>query len=57
MSKSDFLKHYNIHDYEIPLLSVDMCIFAIIDNELSVLLVKRDDYPAKGQWALPGGFC
>ena len=56
MSEADFLKNYNIHDYDVPLFSVDMCIFAIIEKKLNVLLVQRDEYPSKGQWALPGGF-
>jgi ADP-ribose pyrophosphatase YjhB (NUDIX family) len=55
-SEKEFLKHYNIHDFDVPLMTVDMAIFTVIDDELQVLLVKRGDYPAKGQWALPGGF-
>lgn len=55
-NEKEFLKHYNIHDFDVPLTSVDMAIFSIIDDELQVLLVKRADYPAKGLWALPGGF-
>ena len=26
------------------------------DKMMSILLVKRDDYPFKGKWCLPGGF-
>ncbi|MCJ8313234.1 MAG: NUDIX hydrolase [Saccharospirillaceae bacterium] len=55
-SEKEFLKNYNIHDFDVPLTSVDMSIFSIIDDELQVLLLKRNDYPAKGKWALPGGF-
>lgn len=55
-SEQEFLASYNIHDFDVPLTSVDMAIFTIIDDELQVLLVKRADYPAKGKWALPGGF-
>lgn len=51
-----FLQQYNIHDYDVPLASVDMSIFAIIDNKLNVLLVKRTEHPNKGLQALPGGF-
>ena len=42
-----------------PLVTVDVVIFAVRDEHLQVLLVKRpatatEPYP--GQWALPGGF-
>jgi len=56
MSEKEFLQNYRIHDYEVPLSSVDMAIFGIVDGELNILLVKRDEYPQKGKWALPGGF-
>lgn len=55
-SEAEFLKHYNIHDYDIPLVSVDLAIFTLHEEQLKVLLVKRGDYPSKGAWALPGGF-
>ena len=55
-SEKDYLKNYNIHDFDVPLASVDVCIFSIVDQELKVLLVKRDEYPYIDQWALPGGF-
>ncbi|GAA3931182.1 NUDIX hydrolase [Litoribacillus peritrichatus] len=55
-SEQEFLSSYSIHDFDVPLVSVDMSIFSIIDDELQVLLVKRADYPEKGKWALPGGF-
>ncbi|VAW67858.1 Nudix-related transcriptional regulator NrtR [hydrothermal vent metagenome] len=51
-----FLKNYNIHDFDVPLTSVDMAIFSVRDERLQVLLVKRAQHPSKGQWALPGGF-
>lgn len=56
MSEQEFLKSYNIHDFDVPLCSVDMSIFGVIDGELNVLLVKRDEHPEKDKWALPGGF-
>ncbi len=55
-AEKDFLKSYNIHDFDIPLASVDLCIFSIIDDSLKVLIIKRSDYPFKNCWALPGGF-
>ena len=46
-------------NFQRPLVSVDLVIFAVVQTELSVLLVKRrhepfDPHP--GLWALPGGF-
>lgn len=55
-SEKEFLKNYDIHDFDVPLTSVDLCIFSIVDQSLKVLLVKRNDYPFKDRWALPGGF-
>jgi 8-oxo-dGTP diphosphatase len=39
-------------------LAVDCIILAydLGDNQLKVLLIQRENEPAKGQWALPGGF-
>ena len=55
-SEKLYLATYNIHDFEVPLTVVDMSIFAIINKQLHVLLVKRNDHPFKGIYALPGGF-
>lgn len=55
-TERQFLKTYNIHDYDIPLVSVDIAIFSVIDDKLNVLTVKRAQHPRKGKWALPGGF-
>lgn len=37
-------------------VGVDCIIFAICNDRLSVLLVKRDFEPEKGKWSLIGGF-
>jgi ADP-ribose pyrophosphatase YjhB (NUDIX family) len=55
-SEADFLEHYSIHDYDIPLVSVDIAIFTLLDSKLHLLLVERGDHPHRGRWALPGGF-
>ena len=55
-SEKAFLQAYNIRDFDVPLMMVDMAIFSILDERLQVLIVKRAQYPSKGQWALPGGF-
>jgi ADP-ribose pyrophosphatase YjhB (NUDIX family) len=52
----DYLATYNIHDFDIPLTSVDTVIFAIIKGELNVLVVERNEHPYQSKLALPGGF-
>lgn len=42
-----------------PLCSVDLAIFAVVEDRLQLLMVKRAAGPGEpfpGQWALPGGF-
>ena len=56
MSEKEFLENYDIHEFDVPLCTVDMAVFSLIDNELNVLLVYRDEHPCKERWALPGGF-
>ena len=52
-----FLETYDPGKYEKPSVTADIVIFTISDdNELSLLLIKRGDYPYKGKWAIPGGF-
>lgn len=57
--KSDeekFLEDYRPGDFPRPSVTVDLVIFTVIDKELRVLLVLRNEHPFKGHWALPGGF-
>lgn len=51
-----FLEKYRAKDYPRPSVAVDLVIFTIIDAQLRVLLVRRQEHPFKGSWALPGGF-
>ncbi len=55
-TEKEFLESYDIRKFDVPLATVDMAIFTIRDEALQVLLVKRAQHPAKGKWALPGGF-
>lgn len=54
--ESHFLNAYNVHDFDIPMVSVDAALFTFHEDEIKILLVERQNYPDKGKWALPGGF-
>lgn len=67
LSEQQFLKEYKLEDYERPSVTNDVIIFTTDDKKednsrkvpkkgLQVLLIKRDGYPEKGKWAIPGGF-
>ncbi len=51
-----FLASYRPRDYPRPSVAVDLAIFTIIDSQLRLLLVRRNEHPFKNSWALPGGF-
>ena len=44
------------YEYPHPAVTVDVAIFSIRQDELTLLLIKRASAPFKGEWALPGGF-
>jgi 8-oxo-dGTP diphosphatase len=58
-----FLEQYRPGDFARPSVTVDLVIFTImgdphtvIDKRLHALVVRRNEHPFKGRWALPGGF-
>jgi 8-oxo-dGTP diphosphatase len=51
-----FLAGYDITAWPRPSLTVDVAILTIVEDAVHVLLVQRTKPPAKGRWALPGGF-
>lgn len=66
-SEEEFLKNYDSSKFEKLSVTSDILIFSVADepqnnyrklNEkrFAVLLVKRNDYPFKDKWCLPGGF-
>lgn len=66
-NEEEFLKHYDSSKFEKLSLTTDILIISIADEKadnyrktskknMSILLVKRDDYPFKDKWCLPGGF-
>lgn len=51
-----FLERYRPGAFPRPSVTVDLVILTVHDGDLKVLLVKRNEHPFKGTWALPGGF-
>lgn len=67
--EKEYLKNYNIADYERPSIATDIVVFSVLNDgerdnirklqkkKLKVLLIKRGSYPFKNCYAMPGGFC
>ncbi len=66
-SEEEFLKDYDSSIYEKLSMTADILILSVSSKDssnyrktdkkmMSVLLVKRDEYPYKDKWCLPGGF-
>lgn len=66
-SEAEFLKDYDFSIFETLSITTDILILSVSSEEtgnyrklsekkFSVLLVKRETYPFKGKWCLPGGF-
>src|SRR6478672_6819793 len=51
-----FLESYRPGDYPRPSVAVDVVILTVVSGDLRVLLVRREEHPDLGRWALPGGF-
>lgn len=62
-----FLEQYDISAFDRPSVTVDILLLTVTDEvienirklpekQLKVLLIKRNEYPFKDQWAIPGGF-
>jgi 8-oxo-dGTP diphosphatase len=59
MSIADQRRETGSPSFERPLVTVDLVIFSLLDEQLQVLLVQRDrraGEPFPDRWALPGGF-
>ncbi len=66
-TEEEFLKDYDSSMYEKLSMTTDIAIISVSNEDtnnyrkndkkmMSVLLVKRKDYPYKDKWCLPGGF-
>ena len=52
-----FLENYDPDKYKKPSVTADVVTLTVNEeDQLCILLVKRNGYPYKGKWALPGGF-
>lgn len=66
-TEEEFLKNYNPKEYDALALTTDILVLSISNEtqanyrkttkkHMSVLMVKRTDFPFKDKWCLPGGF-
>ena len=66
-TEEEFLKDYDPKVFDQLSMTSDILLISVSDQEqtnyrktskkmMSILLVKRDDYPYKDKWCLPGGF-
>lgn len=66
-TEEEFLKDYNPKAFDQLSMTADIILISVSDQAqenyrktskkmMSILLVKRDDFPYKGKWCLPGGF-
>ena len=46
----------DLTQYDRPSVTVDVLVFAVMDDQLKVALIKRGIAPFKNSWAIPGGF-
>jgi 8-oxo-dGTP diphosphatase len=44
------------YPYPHPAVATDICAFAVNNDALNLLLIRRGQDPFRGAWALPGGF-
>ena len=56
MTEQEFLKNYDSSNYQKPSVAVDIALFTIHENQLQVLLTKRQAHPFAGMLALPATF-
>ena len=55
-SEAAFLASYDPRAFEPLAVTVDVALLSVFDGSLWTLLVRRQEHPARGRWALPGGF-
>ena len=56
MSEAKTILEYDPAAFPRFAVTVDIVLLSVVDSRLVCLLQKRAEAPAKGRWALPGGF-
>ncbi|MEO7095299.1 MAG: NUDIX domain-containing protein [Polyangiales bacterium] len=51
-----FLGAYDAKAFEQVSVAVDVALLSVADGAMRVRLVQRTEHPARGKWAIPGGF-
>ncbi len=44
-----------VNRYPMPFTRIELVVFALVEERLCTLLARRQEAPAQGKWALPGG--
>lgn len=66
-NEEEFLKDYDVKKHKQLSMTTDVVLISVSEEhtnnyrknstkKMSILLVKRENYPFKGKWCLPGGF-
>jgi 8-oxo-dGTP diphosphatase len=55
-SEEAFLATYDIRQFERPSVAVDVVVLTVEKGALRVVVYQRKEHPARGKYALPGGF-
>ncbi len=66
-TEEEFLSHYNPDEFDRIALTTDILVVSVSDEKsdnyrktnektMSILMVKRNNFPFKNKWCLPGGF-
>lgn len=55
-TEREFLDAYSPEPFDRPSIAVDVALVTVIDDELGILVIQRDQHPHQGKWQLPGGF-
>ena len=55
--EKEYLENYDSSAYQKPSVTADVVVMTLVPGQgLGVILVRRNEYPYKSRWALPGGF-
>lgn len=55
-TEAEFLARYDLTAWDRPSVAVDIVVLGAAEGGLSVAVYQRDEHPARGRYALPGGF-